>query len=639
MNRYDLDILLIEDNPADAQLVREGIADAGLIGVALTHCETLAAALEVAGSARFDVVYLDLGLPDSEGLESIAALKRVAPSLPIIVLTGNDNQELASDAMRLGAEDFVAKGDLSGDALARRALYALERQHAVDRRSELLEDFAKALHRPIGDLDAAIGGIATTDLTQFEVEQTQIIARLRAASGNMSALHAAMLDVVRDMAAPACADLGNASAEELLAAIQRRAAARSTSSSSAVGQTMPAEVGGDEGPAQRPMRRILLAEDNPGDARLVEEEFAEVGDARMELLVTTSLTDALDLISSSPFSAVLLDLGLPDASGLEAVAEIRRVAPRLPVVVLTGMDDSATASRTLSSGAQDYLVKGAAQGSVIVRSVEFAIERQRALNLFRDLVTTVAHELCTPLHNIVGYTHLLREIVPGPLSAAQTDALDAVLVQADAVEELLLGILGIAGADNAGDRETSGGNRARVSLFAGLEHRLASRTHSGSGHSDEGKLARRQARASRHPLPKSQPGLFARCVMRLTPRTKKILLVDRDADSRAIARAVLEGENLEVVEAASGSDGLERFIEESIALAVVASSAATIANGKGVRSLEEAAATCGVPALIVGDLMVELPSGFQRGVAAKAHLAKPFTPEQLRFAVSRALHG
>lgn len=123
--------------------------------------------------------------------------------------------------------------------------------------------------------------------------------------------------------------------------------------------------------------KILLVEDNPGDARLLQEAFAEIGRMRFEFVLRQTLEEALEYLAKGRPDVCLLDLGLPDAQGLEAVQGIHRESPDLPIVVLTVLNDETLALQSLHQGAQDYLFKGKIDGSALWRSLRYAMERQR----------------------------------------------------------------------------------------------------------------------------------------------------------------------------------------------------------------------------------------------------------------------
>jgi len=125
--------------------------------------------------------------------------------------------------------------------------------------------------------------------------------------------------------------------------------------------------------------RVLLVEDNLGDARLLHEAMEEAHAADFELKRVAQLSDALKHLGAEPFDAVLLDLSLPDSHGLDTFLRARAQAPKVPILVLTGLDDEKLAITAVKEGAQDYLVKGEMDGSQLARSIHYAIARQRAL--------------------------------------------------------------------------------------------------------------------------------------------------------------------------------------------------------------------------------------------------------------------
>lgn len=121
--------------------------------------------------------------------------------------------------------------------------------------------------------------------------------------------------------------------------------------------------------------QLLLVEDDLGDAVLVQELLSDAA-PQMEVLHVGTLREAEEMLPGG-LDCVLLDLGLPDAMGMEPVQRLRRVAPDAALVVLTGHDDEHRGIEALSSGAQDYLAKGGIEGSMLARAIRYAIERRR----------------------------------------------------------------------------------------------------------------------------------------------------------------------------------------------------------------------------------------------------------------------
>ncbi|MDZ8224184.1 response regulator [Nostoc sp. ChiVER01] len=130
--------------------------------------------------------------------------------------------------------------------------------------------------------------------------------------------------------------------------------------------------------------KVLLVEDNPGDVFLLQEFLKEVTTVVVDLSPVERLSEALNYLAKEPFDVILLDLSLPDSQGLETFVIAHHQAKATPIIVLTGINDETLAIRAMQEGAQDYLVKGQVTGDLLVRSMRYAIERQRADNALRQ---------------------------------------------------------------------------------------------------------------------------------------------------------------------------------------------------------------------------------------------------------------
>jgi signal transduction histidine kinase len=168
-----LRILAVEDNPGDVGLLRRLLARAGLGGFHLTVAERVSRALEhLAGGAEVDVVLLDLSLPDSVGdrLGPLARIRERAPAVPVILLTGVEDEDLAVAAVRQGAQDYLVKRQVDGRLLGRAIRYATERQRLEERlarqtaelrqmdrrKDEFLAMLAHELRNPLAAISNAI---------------------------------------------------------------------------------------------------------------------------------------------------------------------------------------------------------------------------------------------------------------------------------------------------------------------------------------------------------------------------------------------------------------------------------------------------------------------------------------------------
>jgi len=123
--------------------------------------------------------------------------------------------------------------------------------------------------------------------------------------------------------------------------------------------------------------RVLLVEDDPGDASLLRQALHASRESRYEIVWVTSLAEALVNLRQSPPDIVLMDLSLPDSSGMDTVRAACEVAGALPLIVLTGRDDDAFAQQALETGAQDYLIKGQSDTDTLVRAIRHAISRSK----------------------------------------------------------------------------------------------------------------------------------------------------------------------------------------------------------------------------------------------------------------------
>ncbi|HVZ80408.1 MAG TPA: diguanylate cyclase [bacterium] len=136
METTETRILLIEDNPGDALLLQAAIRAKEAPQYHLERAGRLGEGLARIGRGDLDLVLLDLQLPDSSGLETLRSVVRSGPHVPIVVLTGTDDQETAMQAMREGAQDFLLKDDLNGQVLKRSIHYAIERYNLLKRIQE-----------------------------------------------------------------------------------------------------------------------------------------------------------------------------------------------------------------------------------------------------------------------------------------------------------------------------------------------------------------------------------------------------------------------------------------------------------------------------------------------------------------------
>lgn len=173
------------------------------------------------------------------------------------------------------------------------------------------------------------------------------------------------------------------------------------------------------------MIRILLVEDNPGDARLLRETLREAEGFPFEMAHAERLGQAAGMLAGSPADVVLLDLSLPDAHGLDTVRRMLDAAPDIPIIVLTGTDDERLALQAVHAGAQDYLAKGRVDGPLLARSIRYAIERKRLERERADLLHREQEARATAEAAVQARDEVLRVVshdLGNYLSAASVNA-------------------------------------------------------------------------------------------------------------------------------------------------------------------------------------------------------------------------
>jgi DNA-binding response OmpR family regulator len=256
-------VLLVEDTFSDAQLLERMLAKSKVPVFEVTHVTDLITASKELAAKAFDVVLLDLGLPDSIGATTVSRLRAKNSEIPIVVLTAVQVPQTILDAIKLGAQDYFVKSRLDADELMHKIIDAVLWRQAL-------------FGGPFAD----------------------------------AAAHRTAGKVVR----------------------------------------------------------LLVVEDSEADVTLLRKMLASVKLVRFEILHAPTLDAAIKLLRSE-VDIVLLDLNLPDSNGLQTLRSLRSEAGDIPIVLLTIQDSRDLAVTALEQGAQDYLLKGRADGSSIGQSL------------------------------------------------------------------------------------------------------------------------------------------------------------------------------------------------------------------------------------------------------------------------------
>lgn len=437
METENTKLLLIEDNPGDIRLCRELLNDGSPARWEIQEAHSLAAGVEHLDAEKFDLIALDLSLPDSQGLETYNAVAKEAPQTPIVILTGRDDPDLAVQVVSEGAQDYLFKDQLTPYMINRAFRYAVERYQlkqsleklsTTDDLSGLLNrrgffqmaehqilvshrsldplilffidiDGLKVINDRYGHKKGDLAITATAEVLRCAFRESDLLARLGGDEFAALAVGAEaedqiliseriqqMVDQVAlewELPFPYSLSVGSAvwdihetqKLEQLIHKADRamyahkdqRTAARKT-------EIVTEENFQEQPPFISEGMDLLLVEDNPGDARLIQEYLRD-SDRDFRITHLTRLGEVTDQFGQTNFSVILLDLALPDSHGINTLLAVLHLYPETPVVVFTGRDDSELAAKILQAGAQDYLVKGQFSEIVLERSLGYAVER------------------------------------------------------------------------------------------------------------------------------------------------------------------------------------------------------------------------------------------------------------------------
>ncbi len=215
---------------------------------------------------------------------------------------------------------------------------------------------------------------------------------------------------------------------------------------------------GDKGNLmQKKTVHVLVVEDNTADAILLRQMFHKESTRSFDLVHLKTMSAAVEHLQKGEVDIVLLDLGLPDGHGLDTIRRVKAVAPEVPVIVLTGLDDETLAAKALKEGAQDYLIKGQIENRALPRALRHAIERHRMqsetdlirnqqLQIKDEFLSHVSHELRSPLTAIHQFASIMGDRLVGELNIEQEDSIRIILKNSRQLELMIDDLLEVTRA-------------------------------------------------------------------------------------------------------------------------------------------------------------------------------------------------
>ncbi len=223
-------------------------------------------------------------------------------------------------------------------------------------------------------------------------------------------------------------------------------------------------INGDFPPLDALPLNILLIEDNPGDARIVEILLEESDLPNCKICHVQTLAEGVSALLEKDFDVVLLDLSLPDSRGFETLQRLISAKPDVNVVVMTGYTDKALGLNAVKAGAQDFLMKGGFDAELLTKTLRYAIERKNVLiklaaatrarevaeesaRMKEQFIASISHEMRTPMNAIYGMSNLIAQT---KLDVEQRSYIDSVRQSSEILLGVINDILEISTLQNGG---------------------------------------------------------------------------------------------------------------------------------------------------------------------------------------------
>lgn len=370
-----LKILLIEDDPGDAHLIRKMLIESKSAYFELEHFDRLSTGLEQLAQMEIDLILLDLNLPDSQGLDTIVKAHAKAQIIPVIVLTGLEDKNLAIKSISKGAQDYLVKGQINSGLLIRAIHYAVERhrlraklkkanQKILEQQKELIdEERLKVLLQMAGatahelnqPLMVLLGNIELIGTYKSDPEKlSDCVAAIEDAGNRISDI-VKKIETIRNYETKAYPD---------------------GSKIISIDQDL----------------NILSIEDDKMYFSILKKMLSNLG--MTEVSQAMNIKEAKALLTKNTYALTLLEYKLPDGDAFDLLGFMKGQDIQVPVVVLTGQGDEAIASKAIQTGAYDYLSKENINESSLSRSINTTLERFR-LNREINMAMTKMAEMST----------------------------------------------------------------------------------------------------------------------------------------------------------------------------------------------------------------------------------------------------
>ena len=370
--------MIIEDNEDDVIVIKEYLADSELL-TRLEYAHSIELGLDILSRGKIDVVLLDLGLPGCGELDAFERISRVASHIPIIIMTGIADQERAAMAISHGAQDYLVKGQFTGELLDRSIRYAIERKRydkALRVSEARFRQANRELSRTVKELKEANQKILENQKSVIEEERLKAILEMSNTTAHeLNQPLTALLGNIELMRLRKC---DSHHIEPYLAVIEKSGlriadivkkihALRFDEKTPYIGDSFMINL--------HQAINLLSVEDSDFDFETIRNLIKD--DDMINLSRAKTTVDAMNLLEEKPFDLIILDHILPDGNGLDFFKYLKKRDVDIPVVVNTAHGDEVIAAQFIKEGAYDYLDKKYITKKSLYRSINNALEKFR----------------------------------------------------------------------------------------------------------------------------------------------------------------------------------------------------------------------------------------------------------------------
>jgi two-component system cell cycle response regulator len=364
-------VLMIADNEDDILLIKEFLSEVD-VTLNLRCADRVEKGLTVLGEEDIDVVLLDIAIPGSPGLEALGRVSGKVPHLPIVVLTGYDDQALGIESISRGAQDYLIKQEINSHLLGRSIKHAIERK----RIEQELINVNRELRHTVEKLKEANRRILENQKSVIEEERLKALLEMSGTTAHelnqpLTSLlgHIELMRLRKDNPKKLAhhLDIIESSGKRIADIAKKISDLGLNDKKPYTGDSFILDI-------HREIN-LLSIEDSDPDFEKIQDLLKE--NDKIKLSRASGLGEAMDMLEQGTFDLIILDYLLPDGNGIDFFKIMKKKEIEIPVVVSTAYGDEIIASQLIKEGAYDYITKKNLNKKSLYRSINNALEKFR----------------------------------------------------------------------------------------------------------------------------------------------------------------------------------------------------------------------------------------------------------------------